>query len=257
MCPHGRYGSKSGRRRCTTCPVGRTSAAGVVRSAACAQACALGDQSCCPAGWWTDLSSGWSVGTTTGTNDGLLRSVQVLAMDHSLICATNGTADATREVFVVLAVVVLLGFCVLAPTVLFVVLWKKIDAISDEKHADHELVMAKYSYLVLGFKRNQALWEFLIMLRKLVIVSISIFLRHYTYEQTFLGLLVVILSLLLHTRYNPYQSVSDNRAEYVSLSVISFTLFAGIALSLAVTLSTALANALTVAFSCTGFSGKR
>jgi hypothetical protein len=67
------------------------------------------------------------------------------------------------------------------------------------------------------------------MARKVFIVAITVFLRRNVFDQTYVALFVIYVSLMLQFRYNPFSSRLHNGAEYLSLTTTVITLNGGIA----------------------------
>ena len=67
------------------------------------------------------------------------------------------------------------------------------------------------------------------MARKVFIVAITVFLRRNVFDQTYVALFVIYVSLMLQFRYNPFSSRLHNAAEYLSLTTTMLTLNGGIA----------------------------
>ena len=76
----------------------------------------------------------------------------------------------------------------------------------------------KYSFIVFGYKEETWYWEFVILIRKylilIIITSVAGFSRG---SQFTLIMLVVLVASLLHKKYQPYESAKLNQLETVSL----------------------------------------
>ena len=85
-------------------------------------------------------------------------------------------------------------------------------------------------YLSIGFRDRVFWWEFVLTARRLLIVSVSVFVVD-TYQRSCAQVIIHMLALLLHVFFMPFISVQENVAEIVSLFML-------IVLSLMLTLQT-------------------
>eukprot|EP01045_Picozoa_sp_COSAG04_P018113 COSAG04_NODE_1652_length_6047_cov_33.978648_2_plen_586_part_00 len=67
------------------------------------------------------------------------------------------------------------------------------------------------------------------MMRKVLIVSIAVFLRKNVFDQTYCALFIIYASLALQFKFEPFESRIHNSAEYLSLVTTVLTLNGGIA----------------------------
>lgn len=86
----------------------------------------------------------------------------------------------------------------------------------------------KYGYLFEGYKTKVFFWEIVVVYRKILLVMLTVFLNVISSEtQVLCGLLLLIASMILHVRFQPYMSPRMNRMENYSLQVTSLTMYAG------------------------------
>lgn len=87
----------------------------------------------------------------------------------------------------------------------------------------------KYGYFIIGY-RNQLMyfWELVSIYRKILLVMLVQFLTVVSSEtQVLAGLLCLIISIVLHVKFMPFNKSMLNRMELYSLQVTSLTLYAG------------------------------
>ena len=86
----------------------------------------------------------------------------------------------------------------------------------------------KYGFLYKGFKPNRYYWEFLTMLRKMLIICTSVFLRNVSIPiQALLTFLIILGSYILQEKFEPYTAEQLNKMEMKSIIVSSVTIYAG------------------------------
>ena len=90
-------------------------------------------------------------------------------------------------------------------------------------------VKIRYGFMIKGYDSSQFYWEFIVIYRKLLIISIATFLsRIAKMTQALLALSVLVLSLALQSHYQPYSHPSLNTMEQRSILVSVTTLFFGL-----------------------------
>ena len=85
---------------------------------------------------------------------------------------------------------------------------------------------AKYGFLYHGYHGNRYYWEFVIMGRKLLIISVALLLRSSTVSmQLIFVLLILVCALVLNQHYKPFELEELNKTENYSigLSITCFT----------------------------------
>ena len=113
--------------------------------------------------------------------------------------------------------------CIGLPTILFVNIWKnrtKLDEITEK---------LKYGFLYNGFKSDFYYWEFVIVIRKLLIIVIFVFISKISIPiQALCTFLVILICFLLQLRLEPYSSAQLNLLEIMSITVTAVTIYSGI-----------------------------
>jgi hypothetical protein len=126
----------------------------------------------------------------------------------------------------------LLGLCL--PMLLFYVVGIPVVAcyILYLNRADLESAQCKrrYFFLYTGYRFDRWYWEFVIVLRKLVLITITVYLQDSIRLQAFACLALIAFSLGLHIHFRPFMHPNANKIEIVSLLVSFGTFFAGIML---------------------------
>lgn len=87
-------------------------------------------------------------------------------------------------------------------------------------------VKSKYGFLYHGYHSNRYYWEFVVMGRKLLIISVALFLRSSTVSmQLIFVILILIFALVLNHHYKPFELEELNNTENYSicLSITCFT----------------------------------
>jgi hypothetical protein len=106
------------------------------------------------------------------------------------------------------------------PVVAYVMLWKNRNQLDDPS------TKAKYGFLYHGYHGERFYWEFIIMLRKLLIISVAVVMRNSTVSLQLIFVLIVLLAALaLNQFYKPFELHELNRTENYSiiLSIICLT----------------------------------
>jgi len=97
------------------------------------------------------------------------------------------------------------------------------------KKLQDKSVKIRYGFLVKGYSASHFYWEFVIIYRKLLIISIATFLSRITkMAHALLVLSVLILFLILQHQYRPHSHPSLNTMEQRSLLVSIATIFFGL-----------------------------
>lgn len=106
------------------------------------------------------------------------------------------------------------------PALGYVMLWKNRTSLDDPS------TKAKYGFLYHGYQSDRFYWEFVIMLRKLLIISVAILMRYSTVSLQLIFVLILLLAALaLNQYYKPFELSELNRTENYSiiLSIICLT----------------------------------
>ncbi len=96
-------------------------------------------------------------------------------------------------------------------------------------HLNEPRTMLKYGFLFDGFKEDSYYWEVVIMVRKLGMVTVTVFLRKFgPTVQAATALIWLIGSLVFQVRKMPYASDQLNKLEVAGLSVAVVTMYLGL-----------------------------
>lgn len=86
-----------------------------------------------------------------------------------------------------------------------------------------------FGFLYLGFKKESFFWEFVILYRKVLLITYSVFMRNYSINaQALTVLLTLIVYLYIQNRYQPYATKDLNKLETFSILVSAATIYAGL-----------------------------
>eukprot|EP01016_Furgasonia_blochmanni_P027692 TRINITY_DN2915_c0_g1_i4.p1 TRINITY_DN2915_c0_g1~~TRINITY_DN2915_c0_g1_i4.p1 ORF type:complete len:788 (+),score=114.56 TRINITY_DN2915_c0_g1_i4:64-2427(+) len=86
-----------------------------------------------------------------------------------------------------------------------------------------------YSYIYMGYREQKYFWEFIIMARKFIIISILVFVSRTSLRlQALLGLLVFQAAYLLQDRHNPFGDKKLNDLERSSLICSGIVIYGGL-----------------------------
>lgn len=86
----------------------------------------------------------------------------------------------------------------------------------------------RFGFMVLGYETKYYYWEFVILSRKIIIASISVFLSNYTSIQALTALLVLLIYVGLQVYVSPLKLARLNELEYQSIFVAGVTIYCGI-----------------------------
>jgi len=118
----------------------------------------------------------------------------------------------------VLALPTLLLWIIILPGSIVYILRKNRNKLDDPE------IIHKYSFIYNGYQQNKYYWEAIIMLRKLMFITNSVFSGSVNLE-IYLCLMLVIISFVIHQYCRPYtlESLNDlERVSIFSLGVVSF-----------------------------------
>ncbi|OMJ88702.1 hypothetical protein SteCoe_9326 [Stentor coeruleus] len=94
-------------------------------------------------------------------------------------------------------------------------------------HRDNERVM--FGFMYNGYKKSHFYWEFIIMYRKIIVITISVFMGNMsTTVQALIVVVIMLVSLYLQYEQNPYSHDELNHMEYEALFTASLTLYCGL-----------------------------
>jgi hypothetical protein len=86
---------------------------------------------------------------------------------------------------------------------------------------------SSFSFIFLGFKDKSFYWEVLVMLRKTLLVSLTVAFKFDRRLLGHLGLLIYMYASIAHSRRLPYVNDVMNKLEYLSLFCTSSTFYLG------------------------------
>jgi len=88
---------------------------------------------------------------------------------------------------------------------------------------------AKYGFLYIGYEPQAFFWEFVILYRKVLVVTILVFVvQESTAVAALCCLMILLVSLHLQLRINPYEKPSYNLMELRGLFVSAITIYCGL-----------------------------
>ena len=92
-----------------------------------------------------------------------------------------------------------------------------------------DLYRIVFGYLFNGYKLSRFFWEFIIMYRKIILISISVFLSSQAVMiQALTVVIVLVLSLYLQYASRPYNSTELNHMEIEALFTATITIYCGL-----------------------------
>lgn len=102
--------------------------------------------------------------------------------------------------------------------------------ITAERRKFHEMdTKIKYGFLVNGYKEGEYYWEFVILYRKIIIISISVFLAQISVAIQALAIMgVLVIMIAIQKKHQPYFKRSLNKAEMRSILVAAVTIYCGL-----------------------------
>lgn len=132
------------------------------------------------------------------------------------------TKDYARDYYAIFILGLLL-WTIGMPVVAYAILRK------NKKELDVPEIKAKYGFLYHGYHSNRYYWEFVIMLRKILIINISLLLRYSTVSlQIIFVLLILIGALVLNLHYKPFELNELNKTENFSIGLSITCLASGL-----------------------------
>lgn len=135
---------------------------------------------------------------------------------YDIQCFTDEYAKDYYAIFILSIVLWTIGM----PALAYIVLRR------NKKELELTGTKAKYGFLYHGYHNNRYYWEFVIMSRKLLIISVTLLLRSSTVAlQLIFILLILISALVLNLKYKPFELDELNKTENYSigLSLACFT----------------------------------
>jgi hypothetical protein len=132
--------------------------------------------------------------------------------------------DTTHSFFAYsVALPAILTWGIGVPTLILGVIVKK------RKQLDQLLMKCRFGFFYNGFKKSHFYWEFLILYRKILIISLSVFLGNVSIPVQALTIMIILL-VFLYLQYNalPYASEALNAMETKAILVSSVTIYCGL-----------------------------
>jgi len=105
------------------------------------------------------------------------------------------------------------------------VLYRKRKVLVDDYN-----VVEKYGFLFSGYKLKYWYWEIIILIRKLLLASMTVFMTSTTstYTQGLAALMIMFASLAIHLFFIPYEDSMLNNLETIGLACSIFTIYFGL-----------------------------
>ena len=132
--------------------------------------------------------------------------------------------DRNHQLYVLaVAVPSIAVWCIAFPLVLLYFLYKNRQDLADVSEK------LKYGFLYKGFKPSQFYWEFVIMLKKMMIISSSVFLKNVSISvQALAAFMVILAGYVAHSKIEPYTVSQLNVMEVRSIVVSAITIYSGL-----------------------------
>ena len=138
-----------------------------------------------------------------------------LVADMSIQCGVS-----SHTTWVALAILFGLLYIVGAP-----LMWGLMLAVSDRTS---NRIGYRFGFIFKGTYRETWWWEFLVLLRKLILVLAAVFAREDPVRGAYACIYVLEASIVMHLIIGPYESRRQHRLEFASLGLLLFTYHAGI-----------------------------
>ena len=120
-----------------------------------------------------------------------------------------GSSDHWFILFFGIPTMVISGFCL--PLLFFLKLRKNKNSIEDQQFIN------SYGFFYRAYKDEYYLWEFAILIRKMVLVGLFVFLAQHLVLMCITLSIMIVVSALLQQRYCPFKSTELNKLELVAL----------------------------------------
>lgn len=102
--------------------------------------------------------------------------------------------------------------------------------VSVSKSDQYSIIQAKIKYgiLFIGFKTKSFYWEIILMYKKMLLIMTIVLLSVVSSDtQVLVALMLIISTMILQVRFEPFSSVKINRMEHYSVQVQTLTLYVG------------------------------
>lgn len=145
--------------------------------------------------------------------------VSYLREDFSVPCGTS-----RHNAHVLIAVIVLVAFCIGFPLATGVMLYRHYRA----ETLDQESTRKRLLFLLDGYKPERAYWESAVLMRKLGLVAIASVMRSDPSMQLYAGIALLLTASGVQLVGDPFEEPDEGRLENLSLFVGSVSLYAGL-----------------------------
>ena len=139
---------------------------------------------------WCSLTILQVIFDCTDKGDGIKR----LAFDLEQICYTR----QHRTFLYFAAIPGFIVYVVGAPCVCALILWRVRNHLGDPE------VLARYGFLLAGYRKERFYWEMIIMLRRFCVVLAAVALDEMLLLQLAISSLICLMFLIAHVKYKPY-----------------------------------------------------
>ena len=118
----------------------------------------------------------------------------------------------------------LLFWGILIPTICLYILYKNRKSLGSIK------IRKRYGFLFNGYTKSEYYWEFVILYRKILIISCSVFIANLASVniQALTVLILLIISLVMQLNFSPYSGKELNTMEVRSILVSTVTIYCGL-----------------------------
>ena len=147
--------------------------------------------------------------------------------DYTLKCFEGAHLDNLYKV----GIPGLIVWVIIIPFIIFYCMFK------NRKNLDEKDTKIKFKTLFAGYVENLYFWEFLIILRKFCMRLIAIILISSGITVQGLGIMIVLLlALVAHMQWNPFEKSDINRLEFYCIIIIMMYIAGGILFSTSISL---------------------
>lgn len=139
-----------------------------------------------------------------------------LADDYSLSCDTP-LYKTYRDGAIAMIFVYVIGIPALGFTILFF----------NRDKLETESVKRKYRFLFEGYSANAYFWEFVIIVRKILLVAVVVFLKEAPFKSVYAGVWLLGIALMINVWVQPFEKSTLQLLETSSLAVLFCSLLLG------------------------------
>ena len=139
--------------------------------------------------------------------------------------------DSTYNMYITICYLALIVYGIGIPAIGFAFLYKYRYNLYDSENRYQGA--APLSFLFLGYRNQVWYYEFIVMMKKVVLILISVFLKNYSRYQMIVASLLMQVAFFLHVFLKPYDTITNygllcNRLENMSLLALVVTLNSGL-----------------------------